>query len=496
MTFTPSPQQAAFFDWIENGSGSAVLEAVAGAGKTTTLIRALELMQGDVFFGAYNKAIAEEIRARAPQRRGIDVSTFHAAGFRFWRRVAPKVRVDGAKCRTIFREASERTPAYKPLESATLQLVSLAKQAGLGVLSPANESAWAGLIDHYDIEIPRDPRNDADQTELVIKLANCTLKRSVERDAEVIDFDDMIFAPLMHNTRVWEHDWVLVDEAQDLNRTRRALALRMLKRGGRLVAVGDPHQAIYGFTGADADSLQLTGDAVNAVRLPLTVTYRCPKTIVTYAQNWVHHIEAHETAPEGVVRSAEIKDLAKTAQPGDAVLCRFTAPLLTHVYAFIAEGIPARVEGREIGEGLKTLATRWKTDSLATLERHLTVYLENETAKLRAKEKESKAAALEDKVTCLRVLISRVRSTNRDATITTLLAEIDSLFGDGETAKPQVTFSTIHKSKGREWPRVVWLQTGPSPWARKAWELVQEDNLCYVAATRAKAELVLVDCPR
>ena len=38
---TPSKQQAAFYDFIINGTGSCVLEAVAGAGKTTTLVEAL-----------------------------------------------------------------------------------------------------------------------------------------------------------------------------------------------------------------------------------------------------------------------------------------------------------------------------------------------------------------------------------------------------------------------------------------------------------------------
>jgi len=37
------------------------------------------------------------------------------------------------------------------------------------------------------------------------------------------------------------------------------------------------------------------------------------------------------------------------------------------------------------------------------------------------------------------------------------------------------------------------LKTGPSAWARKAWEKEQEDNLCYVQATRAMKKLIVVD---
>lgn len=487
---TPSPQQAAFYDWVRTSTGSAVLEAVAGAGKTTTLVHALTLMTGDVFFGAYNKAIAEEIRSRVPAgcKAKIDVGTFHAAGFRFWRRVARDVKIDGDKVKKIFRGASERNPAYKPFESVVLQLVSLAKQAGLGVLVGATVEEFSRLIEHYNLEVP-EVLDASDPRDLAIKLASRTLKESVALDMTVIDFDDMIYAPLVHNARVWEHDWVLVDEAQDTNATRRALALRMLKRGGRLVAVGDPRQAIYGFTGADSDALDLIAAAVSAIRLPLTVTYRCPKQVVAYAQQWVSHITAAPTAPEGEVRqNCDRADLAKLAKPGDAVLCRFTAPLVTNVYAFIAAGIPARVEGREIGEGLKALATRWKVRSLTQLSTYLETYTANETAKLRAKEKESLARALEDKVACLTVIMGRVREANKDATVDDVLTDIDRIFGEGKG--PCVTFSTIHKSKGREWNTVVWLLTGPSPWARKEWERVQEENLCYVAATRAKQTLI------
>ena len=492
-TFTPSPQQATFFSWIADDTGSCVLEAVAGAGKTTTLVKALEMMTGTIFFGAYNKKIAEEIQARAPQKQGLFISTMHAAGFKAWRRAAPRVQVFGDKCRDIFRSAAEKYPEYTPFEGPVLQLVSLAKQAAVGISKPAVErSTWQELIDHFDIECMDE--ESGDNTELIIRLARKTLERSIERDVEVIDFDDMIYSPLVHNVKMYQHDWVLLDEAQDTNESRRLLALRMLKKGGRLVAVGDRHQAIYGFTGADSDSLDLIAQAVNAKQLPLTTTFRCPKAVVTYAQQWVNHIQAADTAPDGVVTVTTADELQNVTKPGDAILCRFNAPLIKYVYRFIAQGIPAKVEGREIGNGLKVLARRWKVRKLTVLLDKLATYAEREVAKYVAKEQASKASAVEDKVNCLKVIIDRVLKLDPDCTnpVQRVCEEIDSIFTEeGNTAV--VLFSSIHKSKGREWHKVVWLQTGPSGWARMAWELEQEDNLCYVAATRAKHELVLID---
>jgi superfamily I DNA/RNA helicase len=497
--FQPSPQQSVFFDWIINGIGSCILEAVAGAGKTSTLIHGLSLMNGSIFFGAYNKKIAEEIQARAPQRQGLFISTMHAAGFKAWRRAAPKVQVDGYKCREIFRAACERNPeaGYKNFEGPVLQLVSLAKQAGVGLTKRAEDfNVWMDLVEHFDVEV-YDEDTGVDNSRLIIQLARKTLARSIERDTEVVDFDDMIYAPLVHNVRMFEHDWVLIDEAQDTNETRRLLALRMLKRGGRLVAVGDRHQAIYGFTGADADSLDLIAKAVNAKQLPLTTTFRCPKSVVTYAQQWVNHIQAADSAPDGTVKTDTIENLSNVATPGDAILCRFNAPLLEYVYKFIAAGIPAKVEGREIGNGLKVLARRWKVKKLTALLDKLATYSERESAKYRVKEQEAKAAAVEDKVNCLVTIVNRVLAIDPDCAnpVDRVCQEIDAIFTEEGDAKA-VLFSSIHKSKGREWNRVVWLQSGPSAWARQAWEVEQENNLCYVAATRAKSELVLIELPK
>jgi len=78
--FIPSDQQVAFFDWIKTGKWSCVLEAVAVAGKTTTLVKALHLMEGNVLFGAYNKAIVEDIKSKAPKSKNITISTLHTVG--------------------------------------------------------------------------------------------------------------------------------------------------------------------------------------------------------------------------------------------------------------------------------------------------------------------------------------------------------------------------------------------------------------------------------
>jgi DNA helicase-2/ATP-dependent DNA helicase PcrA len=489
--FIPSPQQQQYFDWIQNASGSALLEAVAGSGKTTTLIQGLRLMKGDIFFGAYNKKIAEEIASKAPNLSNLNVATMHSAGFSIWRRSAPRVKVDQNKCTGLFNSMVPNDSTDHELLSPVIQLVSLAKQAAFGAVRVASEHDWLNLVDHFSVDC-------REQEDKVVALAKRILAASINDDVNTIDFDDMILAPLIHKCKsVKQYDWVLIDEAQDTNASRRALALLMLKRGGRLVAVGDPHQAIYGFTGADSDALELIAQAVSAVRIPLTVSYRCPQTVTALARTWVNHIESHPAAPQGSVTKLASHDLLYTqAHPGDAILCRFNAPIIGLAYGFIAEGVPAKIEGRDIGNNLKVLARRWRVKTPSVLIDKLAEYQDRETTKLRVRQKESLAVAVEDKVRCLQVLIERCVRLDPQVKdiVSAVCAEIDNLFGDN-VGKEFVLFSTIHKSKGREWARVFWLQSEPPKWVRKDWEHQTEKNLSYVACTRAMSELYLVPTP-
>ena len=314
-TFIPSNAQKNFFNWIETKTGSCLLDSVAGSGKTTTVIEGLSRMKGDIFLGCYNKDIAVEIKSKlfAKSIRNVNAATFHSAGLAAWKPLANKfLKVDGFKCREIFKKLYD----YNSNEymAATLNLVSLAKQAAFDVELPATEEDWYELIDHFNVDC-------CEKEEMVISMAKQVLSESIKADFNIVDFDDMIYAPLIHNVKIPKYDWVLVDEAQDTNKARRILALRMMNPTSRLVAVGDPRQAIYGFTGADADSMQLLGDAVNAISLPLTTTFRCPKAVVKYAQTFVSHFEAAETAPEGsVTHLPEETDLTTIAKAGDAIM--------------------------------------------------------------------------------------------------------------------------------------------------------------------------------
>ncbi len=311
---------------------------------------------------------------------------------------------------------------------------------------------------------------------------------------DVIDYDDMIYMPLVLGLRPFQSDWVVIDEAQDTNPTRRLLAQRMLRPGGRLVAVGDRGQAIYGFTGTDNDSLEQIAHQFGCVRLPLTVTYRCPKAVVREAQKYVSHIEAHETAPEGRVVRYDYSQIMEHAEVGDAILCRFNKPLVALVFRFIRAGIPAKIEGRAIGEGLAKLAGRWKSiKTLNALEAKLADHAERGIAKAKAKDDERREQEIVDQHETMLVLIERAREKGYSQ-VSELQAMIREVFADDVSSQPMVILCSEHRAKGLEWRRVHILgleELQPGRCSRD-WQRAQEINLQYVAVTRAKDTLFIV----
>ena len=513
-SFKLSEQQQNVIDWVKSGSGSMILKARAGCGKTFVLRQVIMTIakaypQAETFCGAFNKAIAGEIAEAVKEDfkaeglpfdwKKIGVSTLHSAGFSAWRYKAKNkdLKVNEKKVAEIF-EAMVKALTPRAVQdemfkatSVVLDLVSYAKQRGFGFLVEIDDTKeWFDMVDHFGVEeVPAG-------TDAVIEWAKTALKTSISQDWDVIDFDDMLLAPLVHGARFFGKDWVLIDEAQDTNPVRRALALALLKpKTGRLIAVGDEAQAIYGFTGADSDSLDQIQKSLGAVVMPLNTTYRCPKAVVEFAQQFVSDIKAHESAPQGSVEYVDVLP-QESLTAADAILCRNTAPLVSLAFGLIRDGIGCKVEGRDIGKGLIALATRWKIKTTSELRARLDAYLSRETTKWLAKDREEMVQAVDDKVQTLFLLIGRLALEQKHL-ISDVVDTIQSLFGDDVSGAGLLTLATIHRSKGREWPTVYWYapELCPSPWARKDWQVVQEENLQYVAATRAMDRLVFVPGP-
>lgn len=480
-----------------------LVNAVAGSGKTFILLRACAAIpkEQSIAVMAYNKAIATEIldKVAALGLTNVIVKTCHAFGLQTIRAIHRNTRLDDSPKK---RRMLENIQAPEALRDAIRKLVSMAKQSAVGVLWSVDDmDRWRAMIERFDILV--DVRGDGgfkSEAELIEALVSYTingLAYSQETAHYQIDFDDMLWIPLVEDMQPVTYDWVIGDEVQDFNASRRLMAKKMMRRNGRALFAGDRNQAIYAFSGADSESVDILLQEFDAEEMPLTTTYRCSRASVELAQQFVPAIQAGKDNKEGSVTSMTMETFELMVQDrkiggGDAILCRLTKPLVKLCLKLIAGGVPAFVEGRDIGKSLEALTKKWDVESTAALVRCLESHRIAETRRLVEQGNEYAVESVNDKIDALLAIMSGCD------TVADVRAKIARLFDDTNDVKgkdSRVLLSTVHKAKGREWDRVFILGWGkymPSKRARLDWQKQAEANLQYVAVTRTKDALVLL----
>jgi superfamily I DNA/RNA helicase len=121
-------------------------------------------------------------------------------------------------------------------------------------------------------------------------------------------------------------------------------------------------------------------------------------------------------------------------------------------------------------------------------------YKKHQIVVLSQREKHTQANMLEDECDAVQVLIDRCLEVG-ETKLFHLEALCESLFVDEGNKLNCILLCSVHKAKGLEWPRVYILgrfDYMPFHRAELDWEKVQEQNLIYVAVTRAEHELVYV----
>jgi DNA helicase-2/ATP-dependent DNA helicase PcrA len=471
---TPSPYQQAIFAAIRQGSNSLIISAVAGSGKTTTITEAAGMLDPlqSILYLAFNKRIVLELQRRLPEY--VDVRTVNSLGHRTllnYSRTPIWKLEDRKPFRLLDDVLGQRHPDAR---EGLAKLHNLARAHGVRP-GTNDDSVWDDLIEMYEIDFGHNLSIDQ-----IIDVSDRLLSRGIEwaRRDHYIDYNDQLYLPVVWRLPFDRYDWVFVDEAQDLSPIQHEMLAQVLEPKSRLVAVGDRYQSIYAFRGADTNSMDNLKQAFGCVELPLSISYRCAKAIVKAAQQFVPDIQPFDQAPEGVTRWVDHLPIAEL-RPTDAVLCRFTAPLIATAYQLIGEGVPCKVLGRDIGKKLGVLVKRMKAESLEQLIERLGEYRRSETQRLIEKHLDAKLANLDDQLQALAILIDKSK------TVDDLLQRIDVLFSDD--LKQVLMLMTVHKAKGLEFPRVFILDK-----KIRRGNPDQERNIKYVAATRAKTELVYV----
>lgn len=485
-----SIQQLAIFAWFATGIGHLCIRARAGTGKTSTILESIRYI-GDagakILLCAFNKRIQIELAAKLADPRA-EAKTLHALGFAFIRRQWKNVRIDNDVEWDRIQKAAPKAP--DAIGALAMKLVDLAK----GMKPFGTKAELVELAKDYQL-VPEDEwTNEGWDVHAVADIALKAMELSKQQDARGrISFSDMLFIPLVNKmVRPW-FNWVIVDEAQDMNYSQLLLAQGACKRGGHIVVVGDDRQAIYGFRGADSGSLDRLKAELKAVELGLTITYRCPKLVVAQAQVLVPDYFAAETAPEGIISTVTEDRIFEAARVGDAVLSRKNAPLMSICLRLLRQGVPARIEGRDVGKALLALVKKMKAKSVPHFLEKIGAWEKKQTdrAIARGKDVESVTQGINDQAETLAAIAVGATSVAEIEDRCNRLFE-DTIAPDGTiNRRPAVVCSSVHKAKGLEWNRVFILEKTLYCGGKRR-DDIEEKNIHYVAVTRAKQELTWV----
>ncbi|MBI4605274.1 MAG: AAA family ATPase [Planctomycetes bacterium] len=259
-----------------------------------------------------------------------------------------------------------------------------------------------------------------------------------KRRRGLLDFEDLLERAAEETAAAPGAPAVLIlDEAQDCSALELRLAARWGRRAERLVLVGDPDQAIYGFRGADGSWLR---EVPANRRTLLARSFRLPRAVHRYATAWIAQVPGRE--PVGFLpRDAE--GAVRRLEPGGARL----------------KGLLPSVR-RDLARGRSVMV-------LAACG-----YLVEGVARRLCRERRGWRASLRRLLRCI---------------------------GWGCAAAPcdgppWVTVGTIHSAKGAE-ADVVYVLPDLSPAQWRRWVVGERDELLrlfYVALTRAREEVVLV----
>lgn len=457
-------QQAIFRDTSE-GKGHTIVEASAGSGKSSTLLESLNYIPKNAswLIVAFNKRIADDMKRKAGTIYNGDIRTLHSLGLRACSKRWPKIRIDQDKKRKFFDKKLNRN--QWDIKMQLSKTVSLCK----GYLIEGAEFI-DHIMDNHDIDCGDYPRDK------FIDLVQACMESS-KKNVRSIDYDDMIWMPHVHNIYVQKYDRVMIDEGQDLNAAQTALSLRACKKNGRITVYADQNQAIYSFAGATLNSVDKIKSKLKAKSLPLSITYRCPILVVKEANKLVDTIEARPGAPQGIVETITKAQLMKKAKPGCFILSRANAPMIGIALAFIKAGIPASIQGRDIGANLINLIKKSRRKTLPSFLKWLDVWEKRET--LRMLKKHGKTDTIKDKAACIRAIADSSHDLNA------VKNTIKDLFEDTDD-KDRVILSTAHRAKGAERDVVFMLMPTFKTYTQ------EERNIYYVALTRSKMELYMV----
>ncbi|MFH8585528.1 UvrD-helicase domain-containing protein [Streptomyces celluloflavus] len=472
-----TPEQTAAADAFRAGT-HLVFQAGAGTGKTTTLTMLAREARRESRLGryiAFNRAVARDAAREFPA--GVACGTAHALAYTAVGR-AYQARMNAP------RQAGWRTGAALGIDVGLSVRIG-ARTVDHKALSHTVLRTVTRFCQSADEKITRHhvpPLRGAESAPLHHQLTGIVLPyaRKAWRDLQRPDHGVVRFEH-DHYLKMWALrepvipvDFLLLDEAQDTNPVVEQILLAQ-RDHAQLVLVGDSAQAVYGWRGARD---VMTG--FDGRQLMLSRSFRFGPALAAEANRWLTIVDA----PIRLTGSPWLETELGPVRDPAAILCRSNVGAMVEVIRQLEAHRRVALAGG--GEALSALVRAAHDLEAGRRTSHPELMLFESWAELREYAAHDPAG---------RDLLPLVGLVDEHGTAA-LLHALERLRPE-ESA--EVTVSTAHRAKGREWAsvRIADDFTPPGDLDERGEDRaplpgpidIDEARLAYVAVTRARSQL-------
>ena len=479
------------------------INAFAGTGKTSTLVEYAKLRTDWRFlYIAYNKAMQVEAGHKFPQN--VMCRTLHSLAYEKIGQQFPTGKIGNNRIGDLVKALNMHDNENLIVKTAN------------GILSFWLNSNAVDLdyniFNAYLLTLSIKERKQLSSTEVAkqrLTLASRIWSLMLDKNNLEVKMPHDGYLKLFHISHPeFNVDCVMLDEAQDSNDV--TLGIVNNSYCAHKIVVGDVHQAIYQFRGSKnalAD-FQKMADKI----FYLTNSFRFNNKIAGYASMVLHYFKAERHAVIGVGENGEIKHVKKVTRnvrQGSTILARRNATLFRLAIDALEEGKKVHFAGGIAKYDLELLTAIADLDTGRAVVHPFIRRFKGVIQLANYAEEVS-----ENDILMFAKLVKSIGGKEVKSAIKELLKFDEWVLKDPSKHIPLCDYllTTAHRSKGLEFENVTvaddFSELGQliEDNARDSYfsgelsaqlksDYEQEVNLYYVAVTRAKSQLTLVDCP-
>ena len=463
MQFEPTAEQVAIVDAALTG-GSMVVEAGAGAAKTTSLelISRAKPRSDKGIYIAYNRAIAGDAKKSFPNTTTCATAhsfAFRAVGVKFKHRLnGPRVT---AKQTAAILGVNGGVSFGDEHQFGPVKLALLA----MGTVTKFCYSDDAQITSRHVPFIPGTEQFFNELAEIVTPYALKAWADLIREDGRLRFQHDVYLKLWALSNPTLPGDFVLLDEAQDANPVIEGVVKR---QDAQIIMVGDTAQQIYAWRGAQDAMSRFRADH----RLTLSQSFRFGQAVADEANKWLELLNA----PLRLKGFDKIKSEIVPLEAPKAVLCRTNATV-------VAEALHAQEADKKVAIVGGTTEIKMFAEAARDLQSGKGTNHPDLTAFKTWNDVQEYVN--DEGGSDLKVFVKLIDDYGIETVMNVADKSVDEKYAD-------VIVSTAHKSKGREWASVKIANDFREPTNEDGTPsdpIKSECNLAYVSVTRAKNQL-------